>query len=72
MNVFARDIVKCDKSKTARHATYFKANPPLPLGSKLKMSRLGLYNGESPTDEIFQKLKYEMFVDDRLSNPYGK
>lgn len=62
MNIFAEGIVKHAIAK-ALWVHNIKINPPLPLGSFLKMSRLKLDNGEQPTLELLERVRRETFCD---------
>lgn len=63
MNIFAVGIVKYDTTVKVPWIHGIGLNPPLPLGSSLKMSRFSLDNGEQPTPELLDRVRRETFWD---------
>jgi hypothetical protein len=63
VNVFAEGIVKYDHATKVEGVHCIKMNPPLPLGSSVKMSRLCLDNDEQMTPDVYDRLRRETFID---------
>lgn len=68
MNIFAEEIVKYDASTKVFGVHNIKMNPPLPLGSLIKLSRLCLDNDEQLTPNLLDCLRRETFIDSRFSS----
>lgn len=66
MNVFAEKIIEYDRSQKVEWAHGLRGNPPLPLGSAIKLSRLALDNNIQPNPDISDRLKHELF-EERMS-----
>lgn len=69
MNVFAEKIIEYDRSQKVEWIHGLRGDPPLPLGSVIKLSRLALDNNDNnfqPNPAIFDRLKHELF-EERMS-----